>query len=540
VIDDRDLFERSVQRFAPADGSFERLVTRRDRKQRNKRISAGVVALLLALVVIGAALRAIDVSRSTPVAPSPAPTASNGDISFVGSNLVDFSDDLSDFGILFVVNPAGGKPRKLLDTECPSDPDLTRSCGHVVIGSVDWSPDGTRIAYTLFEPGPGRSGEDDGVYVMEIETERIRRLTSCMDPCVRQDDIDWSPDGSRIAFAQWDREGCTPGTYDIGSCSIYTMKPDGSDLVQLPTGSVVDPVDPSWSPDGSSIAFSARVGEDWFVYTMALDGSEPLRLAADLPSIPPTQPAWSPDGATIAFLTGQDPDPNNGGPFALWSMRPDGSERRRLYDGCCLSGGRALGAQGPVWSPDGNQILIMQGTGGALQLIDPVSGEAFEIPTRKPTGAIAWQPVPLGSSSDRGALTFSFDPYDVNQMVYLNGVPVTGEMHGGQATDQNGLHSFYIFAPDRRIRVPTGASVSIEGADVLDVNADVAHGWIDTCCETSTLPRHLFEFDLANAPSMPSDPGNYYVDIRWTCATCDPETVIPFLFPVQVVAPEGR
>ena len=229
---------------------------------------------------------------------------------------------------------------------------------------------------------------------MEIATERVRQLTSCTDPCVYQDDLDWSPDGSRIGYTESDLEGCSrpSDTFD-GACHLlYSMASDGTDRVMIPTGSVVDPVDPSWSPDGSSIAFSARAGEDWFVYTMALDGSEPVRLAADLPSLRPTQPAWSPDGATIAFVTGHDPE--NGLPFTLWSMRPDGSDRRRLYDSCCMFGGAGYGVQGPVWSPDGTQILVMQGTGGGLQLIDPGSGEAFEIPTRKPTGPIAWQPVP--------------------------------------------------------------------------------------------------------------------------------------------------
>jgi Tol biopolymer transport system component len=394
VIDDRELFDRAVQRFAPADDSFERLVTRRDRKQRNKRVTAGVVALLLAVLVIGAALRSIDASRTAPVTPNPLPSVANGDVSFVGSDLIDFSDDLNDFGILFAVDPAGGKPRKLIDTECPSDPDVTTSCGHVGIGSVDWSPDGTRVAYTLFGGRPRNRGERDGIYVMGIENERVRQITSCTDPCVYQDDLDWSPDGSRIGYTQSYLEGCTGAsdTFDGACHALYSMRPDGTDRVMLSTGSVVDPVDPSWSPDGSSITFSGRVGEDWFVYTMALDGSEPVRLAADLPSPRPTQPAWSPDGATIAFVTGHDPE--NGLPFALWSMRPDGSDRRRLYDSCCMFGGAGYGVQGPVWSPDGTQILVMQGTGGALQLIDPGSGQAFEIPTRKPTGPIAWQPVP--------------------------------------------------------------------------------------------------------------------------------------------------
>ena len=121
----------------------------------------------------------------------------------------------------------------------------------------------------------------------------------------------------------------------------------------------------------------------------------------------------------------------------------------------------------------------------------------------------------------------------MNRLVYVNGVPVTGEMDGGQATDESGLRSFYIFVPDRTIRVSSGASVSIEGGDVLDVNADVAHGWIDPCCKTSKLPRHLYELDLVDAASMPSEPGIYLVDIRWTCAGCDPRRRSPSCSPSE-------
>jgi WD40 repeat protein len=405
MIEERELFERAVQRFAPADGSFERLIDHRDRKKRNQRIAAAVVgiAAALAVAITGASLLR---SASQPATPTPAPTPSNGDVAFVGSNLIDFSDDLNDFGILFAVDPAGGKPRKLLDTECPSEPDVTTSCGHVGIGSVDWSPDGTRIAYTLFGGGPGSSGERDGIYVMEIESERIRQVTSCTGPCVDQDDLDWSPDGSRIAYAQADLDSCaSPESDEVdGTCDgLYTVTFEGTDRVKLPTGSVVDPVDPSWSPDGRSIAFSGRVGEDWFVYTMAVDGSDLVRLAVDLPSPQQTQPAWSPDGSTIAFVTwegaafGSKPtqlDFETGLPFTVWSMAIDGSERRRLFEGCCMIGGAGYGVQGPVWSPDGTQLLIMEGTGGGVVVIDAESGDAFEIPGRKPTGPIAWQPVP--------------------------------------------------------------------------------------------------------------------------------------------------
>ncbi len=58
MIDDRDLFERSAERFVPPEQSFERLVTRRDRKHRNKRIRAGVVALVVTAIGTGALVRA--------------------------------------------------------------------------------------------------------------------------------------------------------------------------------------------------------------------------------------------------------------------------------------------------------------------------------------------------------------------------------------------------------------------------------------------------------------------------------------------------
>jgi hypothetical protein len=58
MIDDRELFERAVERFAPPERSFERLVERRDRKHRNRRIRAGVVALVVTAIGTGALLQA--------------------------------------------------------------------------------------------------------------------------------------------------------------------------------------------------------------------------------------------------------------------------------------------------------------------------------------------------------------------------------------------------------------------------------------------------------------------------------------------------
>src|SRR5712691_9378702 len=58
MIDDRDLFERAVRRFPPPQPSFERLLKRRDRKRRNQRIGAAVLALIIAVVAIGSVISA--------------------------------------------------------------------------------------------------------------------------------------------------------------------------------------------------------------------------------------------------------------------------------------------------------------------------------------------------------------------------------------------------------------------------------------------------------------------------------------------------
>jgi Tol biopolymer transport system component len=412
--DTRRLIERIGEGAPFPDEAFERMLRRRDRKRRNERLVAGSVGIAVFVAAIAVLLGGNPFDRSDlPAVPSPSPTpidmhrpplAANGDITFVSADVVDFSDRLSDFGILSAVDPGGGKPRKILDIDCPF-PGETTSCDTVGISSVDWSPDGTRVAYALWGSTDAGLGERKGIYVMEIASQQVHQLTSCVRPCVFQDDVDWSPDGSRIAFRQADVSGCDWMNSFDGVCSIYTMKSDGTDQVKLPTGSVIDPISPSWSPDGASIAFSGRVGEDWFVYTMATDGSEPTRLAADLPSPEQTQPAWSPDGSTIAFVVwegaaeGSKPtglDKEYGLPCDLWLMAPDGSERRRVIVDCALIGGAGFGVQGPEWSPDGTKILLLAGTGGSLQVIDADTTEVSSI-EETATGPIAWQPRPQES-----------------------------------------------------------------------------------------------------------------------------------------------
>jgi TolB protein len=105
---------------------------------------------------------------------------------------------------------------------------------------------------------------------------------------VRFGGVAWSPNGDRLAYALFDDSS--------KSSSICIVNSDGSNPVKLTT-TQYDPfpfttdngdTSPSWSPDGSKIAFSRRIDRKNYIYIMNADGTDQVRLTQG------TQPAWQP------------------------------------------------------------------------------------------------------------------------------------------------------------------------------------------------------------------------------------------------------
>jgi Tol biopolymer transport system component len=106
--------------------------------------------------------------------------------------------------------------------------------------------------------------------------------------------------------------------------------------------------DPSFSPDGSQVAFTwnGDTHSNQDVYVKAIGSERPLRLTAD-PAMDGS-PVWSPDGSLIAFLREQ---PRGGSQVRL--VPPTGGAERPLAEVA------ASPEYGLAWSPDGRRLAAV-------------------------------------------------------------------------------------------------------------------------------------------------------------------------------------
>jgi serine/threonine-protein kinase len=202
-----------------------------------------------------------------------------------------------------------------------------------------FSPDGTRLAFTVSSAATGVSSDGD-VWVYSPSSESLNRLTfdGSAYPA-------WTPDGSRIAYIR-------------GNQAVFARSADGTGAEEQLAAAGSDALLPgSWSADGGMLALT-RVDSAPGILVLA-PGDERRPFEADA-----SAPAYSPDGRFIAYAS---PASGNMNVF----VRPASGEGKWQVS-------TELGGY-PRWSGDGRELFYIA-TGGprrALMSVEVAGGSGF-------------------------------------------------------------------------------------------------------------------------------------------------------------------
>ncbi|MFC1715238.1 TolB family protein [Candidatus Poribacteria bacterium] len=236
------------------------------------------------------------------------------------------------------------------------DGSIIRSLAGFSVNSAAWSPDSQHIAL---------AGSD--VFVVKYDGSDLTNLTNQGARC---SGVSWSPDGSRLAFL----------SEMTGDWDVYVIDSDGQGLTNLSNHPAKD-VNPTWSPDGQRLAFGSKRDGQMDIYLVDADGGN-LKNLTNHPASDRSS-AWSPtDSSQLAFISDRNGDD------ALYLIDPDEQDTALLYQAPPRPD-----YGGPVWSPDGSQILLLLDVAMThTYVIDVASGAARKITGWFVDNSLCWSP----------------------------------------------------------------------------------------------------------------------------------------------------
>lgn len=294
--------------------------------------------------------------------------ASAGNWSPDGRAIAYFKADREGRTELWLVSPEGPATAQCVGAG-PVDPEGTEGTDRRdVLGGPQWSPDGTRIAYTAPAGRPG------GRSVWAVPVDGGAPVELAPDHRGLDRTPRWAPDGERLAMVET----------MYGRDDLCVIGPDQSSPLQL-TYDRWDNTEPDWSPLGTTLAYiSQRSDRDVYsnsICSIALKaGSQPAVLTHD-EFANDRCPRWSPDGRRLVFISNSDGFDN------VYTMASDGSDVLQLTS-------TEQDCGDPRWSPDGRWILYTQFRYGDVDVfaVPATGGEPVGIACGEVNVAPRWSP----------------------------------------------------------------------------------------------------------------------------------------------------